>query len=214
MALADLLGMIAPQTNATGFTVSRPDYAAGFVNTPSAAPAMPQAHQPSKLRNFLGALGDALMVGAGGKPLYHERMLQQHQQSALQGFLTNPDQAIAQLMQVDAPSAIDLYKAVHPASETPLELKLLQYLKEHPEDAASLHQVNVDLHPGLGAPFTMPEQGATIEQPGASAVPQVNDQAGYDALAPGAAYHAPGDPVGKVRYKQGGATAGPSRTFR
>jgi hypothetical protein len=113
MALADLLGMVAPQTNDLGFTVSRPGYSAGFVDVPTPAAAQaPHRSFGSKLKDFLGQLGDALYVSAGGRGAPAYQRIQQQQ--ALQGFLTNPDQAIAQLMQVDAPSAIELYTKLHP----------------------------------------------------------------------------------------------------
>jgi hypothetical protein len=83
----------------------------------------------------------------------YERM---QQQQALQGFLTNPDQAIAQLMQVDAPSAISLYKAVHPASETPDTAKLFEYRQKlTPEQRADFDKVMTVLHPGMIAPITL-----------------------------------------------------------
>ena len=163
MALADLLGLsgaIAAPDLTTPAPVNLGQVPAQTVpvniTMPQANLAPPQ-QGPSKLRNFLGAIGDALLVAHGQQPLYRQRMEQQRQQQALQGFLTNPDQAIAQLMQIpgQAANAIDLYKAVHPASETPLEIKLLKHLKEHPEDAAMLHQIDAELHPGMMTPVTI-----------------------------------------------------------
>jgi hypothetical protein len=130
MALADLLGigdgaLIQPPRPAYGgFQFDLPQAPAA-----AAAPQAAQAqapHQPSKLRNFLGAIGDALLVAHGQQPLYRQRMDQQRQQQALQGFLTNPDQAIAQLMQVDAPSAVKLYTELHQKQNEP---ELVQELR-------------------------------------------------------------------------------------
>jgi hypothetical protein len=76
----------APQANALGFPMPAPGTGAQF-NLPVTQQQMGVQPQqgPSKFRNFLGALGDALMVGHGGQPLYHQRMQQQQTQGALQG---------------------------------------------------------------------------------------------------------------------------------
>jgi hypothetical protein len=136
--IADLLTLGLPQGNGSPFSVQTPtalpNYGAQAQQSVNDAQPL-AASQPhtSKLRNFLGALGDALLVGGGGQPLYQQRQLQQQQTAALQGFLTNPDSAISALMQVPGQvgNAIDLYKAVHPASthETPVELQEYEFAK-------------------------------------------------------------------------------------
>jgi hypothetical protein len=145
-------------------------------------PARMAPHGPSKFRNFLGALGDALMVGGGGQPLYRQRMEEQRQQSALQGFLTNPDQAIAQLMQVDAPTGIALYRAVHPPSETPIGIKEYEYAKGNGYKGGYEDFVKLT-HPALMSPVTLGAND-TIEQPSDGALPHVTDQSSYDAVPP------------------------------
>jgi hypothetical protein len=116
--------------NALGFPMPAPGTGAQF-NLPVTQQQMGVQPQqgPSKFRNFLGALGDALMVGHGGQPLYHQRMQQQQTQGALQGFLQDPDAAIAALMQVDAPKAVELYTQLHQRA-APTELQRdYEYLK-------------------------------------------------------------------------------------
>ncbi len=77
------------------------------------------------LKGFLGMLGDALLVAHGVAPMYRQQQQQMQANSALQGFLTNPDQAVAALMRIPGQeaNAIDLYKAVHPSTENPEVVK-------------------------------------------------------------------------------------------
>jgi hypothetical protein len=207
--LALLLGAdaIAPQTNGLGITVARPSYAAGFVNTPSAPPQMPQ-QGPSKFRNFLGALGDALSVANGGEPYYRQRAQEQQVRGALQGFLTNPDEAISALLKVDPASAIALFKAVHPPSEVPDTAKVYEYRQRlTPDEQAAFDKVNQMLHPGMMAPITLGPND-TYDSGGAGA-------------AMGGEITATGPNGEKVRYNpqshawepMGGATGNPSQPF-
>lgn len=220
MALADLLGAL--DGNLLGLP-QRPAYGGYQFDIPQAAPqaqpqmaqAMPAAHTPSKFRNFLGAIGDALLVGGGGQPLYRQRMEEQRQQTALQGFLTNPDQAIAQLMQVDAPSAIKLYQSIHSKQNLPDTAQLYEYRQKlGPAERADFDNVMTKLHPGLLAPISLGPNDTYDAGTGsgstAGALPHVTDQATYDAVPPGAKYTTPD---GHTRQKPGGQTASPSGGF-
>jgi hypothetical protein len=215
--LALLLGAdaIAPQTNGLGITVARPSYAAGFVNTPP-PPQMPQ-QGPSKFRNFLGALGDALSVANGGEPYYRQRAQEQQVRGALQGFLTNPDEAISALLKVDPASAITLFRAVHPANEVPAALKEWEAYNALPDDQKpAFIKFRQALNPQILSPVTLGPNdtydpgtgGASAGAP--AAMPHVTDQATYDAVPPGAQYTTPD---GKIRTK-GGQTVAPSGNFR
>ncbi len=221
MSLADLLGMasggVTPD-NLLGMP-PRPAYGGYQVELPpQAAPqnaqaqAVPQApHQPSKFRNFLGAIGDALLVSKGLPPLYHQRMEEQRQNQALSGFLTNPDQAIAQLMQADPKMGIELWKGMHPASEKTMEQKVYEYEQSLPAEQRPAFEKSIALtHPGLVAPITMGPTDTYDPGTGPSAaLPHVTDQKSYDAVPSGGQFTTAD---GKIRTK-GGATASPSPTF-
>lgn len=77
------------------------------------APAAPAAHAPSKFRNFLGAIGDALLVANGGQPLYQQRRQRQQIGSALSTYLGDP--MLSQVFQADPDTGVALYKMRHPA---------------------------------------------------------------------------------------------------
>jgi hypothetical protein len=121
MSLADLLGL-------TGATAGM-DPTAGTALTPDQINALPYANVPqqgglaqrlphgflgvgSPVRDFLGRLGDAMLAAGGNtsRP-YDKRIHDKEINTALQGYLGNPSGAIANLMQVDAPSAVKLMQA-------------------------------------------------------------------------------------------------------
>lgn len=208
-------GLIAPP---------RPAYSAGFVNLPSAPAAPPQAQAPAQapppdnyhhgLGGFLRRMQDALLAYNGLPAMHYQEMQQQRTQSALQGFLANPDQAITKLMQVDAPTAVELYTKMHPQAAVPAAMQEWEAYSHLPADQqAAFLKFRQALNPQIVSPFTMPEQGGTFEIPGsgAGALPHVSDQAGYDALPDGARYTT-GDGT-KILVKGGATASAPSRTF-
>lgn len=122
MALSDLLGLgstlgapLTPDQLAALPYVNVPQQPPQAQPQPQAPPQVqPQARppgSPSKFRNFLGALGDALLVAHGEQPLYQQRVKDQETQSALRNYLTDPNGAIAALMKVDPGTGINLLAA-------------------------------------------------------------------------------------------------------
>lgn len=223
MALADLLGAMG------GGGMPLPNYSAGINQSfadnralgASQIPPQAAPHGPSGFRSFLGAIGDALLVSQGHEPAYRKAMEQQQQQNALKGFLTNPDDAIRLLMQTDAKSGIELYRAVHPASETPDTAKIYEYRQKlDPAERPDFDKVMASLHPGMFAPVSMGPSD-TIEQPGtgggSSGPPQsaVEYLKSHPALAPhfdekygpGAAAKVMG---GQTAHPSGGFSVNPS----
>lgn len=70
-------------------------------------------------KDILGILGDSILQAHGRQPIYGPLHEKRQLQGALQNFLTDPDSAIQALMKVDAPTAINLYKMVHPTKAEP-----------------------------------------------------------------------------------------------
>lgn len=116
MAMGDLLGLSqVPQL---------PDMTAGIEDAlaRNAQLAQQQARQPSKLRNLLGAIGDAISVGAGGQPLYHMRRQAEADaanKSALgqqiASYLGLDDSGLSSILADDPQAGLALYKLKHPA---------------------------------------------------------------------------------------------------
>lgn len=126
MPLSDLLGLgsalgapLTPDQLAALPYVNLPQQPQQAQPQPQAPPQVqpqPQAQgrpagSPSKFRNFLGALGDALLVAHGEQPLYQQRVKDQETQSALRNYLTDPNGAIAALMKIDPKTGINLLAA-------------------------------------------------------------------------------------------------------
>ncbi len=180
------------------------------------------AQQPKKqggggLRNILGMLGDSIMAAHGGERLYEKRHQEQQLNGALQNFLTDPDGAIAQVMQFDAPTAISLYKMVHPTpKEDPAGYREYQlYHALSPEEQAAYLKFKQAGTPSLMAPLTIPGN-AQIEMPGATGSPNGPPQGAIDHLRanPGLApqfdeKYGPGSAASVL----GGASQPGSRTF-
>lgn len=172
MALADLLGLdSAPQASLGG-----PSLASVAGGLPQAA--MPQEHHGmfsggfgvgSPLRNFIGALADALSVAGGGQPLYQQRLKEQRSRSAVSQYLGNIDPDLAGLLGsgLDAETAVKLYGIRHPSTETPAALKEFEYYKGlQGNDRGSYENFLKLTHPGMFSPVTMGPND-TIEDPSA-----------------------------------------------
>jgi hypothetical protein len=56
--------------------------------------------------NILGILGDALLVGSGGDPVYAHRVKQAREAEALRNYSTDPIRALQQYNEIDAPAAL------------------------------------------------------------------------------------------------------------
>jgi hypothetical protein len=123
------------------------------------------------LRDFLGNLGDALLVANGAKPIYRERQNAKRISQALSSYLGDTDQALAQIFEIDPEAGLALYKLRHPANEVPADIRNYQYYQGLPDEQKHGYENYLRLtHPGFMAPITLPE-GATLETPGAAAAP-------------------------------------------
>lgn len=205
--ITDLLGLGVPGGGVFNIEPQQSPLASylGASNIPT-----PEQPHHSKLRNTLGAIGDAMLVATGHAPIYRQRMEQEQQNQALQGFLQNPDEAIQRLMQIDPRSGIALYSQVHPKSEVPESVKGYNYYNALPDSEKPRFEKYLQLtHPGMMAPVTLGPND-TVETPGSS-LPHVSDQASYDAVPAGAQYTTPD---GHVRVKGGATASTPSPTFR
>jgi hypothetical protein len=181
--------------------------------------AGPRVFGSSGLANFLGRLGDALLVGTGHDPIYAPMLKdreaesrKQHLGTALANYLGDSDSALAEIFRADPEVGIDLYKIQHPASEVPSGLKEFQYYQGlDPTTRAAYEKFLQITHPAMMAPITLgpndtydPGGGATA----ADGLPTVSDQASYDAVPAGGKYK---DPQGNIRTKggqSGGGSAG------
>jgi len=200
MALADLLSLPAPL----------PDYAAQANASIAQAQQQAQSH-PSKLRNFLGALGDAFSVGSGGQPSYRNKIQAAQLASAVGQYLGDPSSALAQIMQINPEAGIDLYKAIHPASEVPAALKEWDAYQKLPADQqAAFIKFRQALDPQIMSPVTIGAYDTVQGLPGADNLPSVSSPDEAMKLAPGTRFRLPDGRIGTV---PGGATASPSRTF-
>jgi hypothetical protein len=201
MALGNLADVFSAPTVAP-----LPDYGAQAAQSVAAA-QQAYASRPHGLGNILGRIGDALLQANGIAPIHQAELDRQQTQTALQGFLQDPNAAIQALMQVNAPEGIKLYTALHPPSETPEGVKEFNYYNSLPPEQKPGFEKFLQLtHPGMMAPLTL-DRDATVQMP--SSIPQVMDQKSYDAVPVGSQYLTPD---GHIRVK-GGATASPSRTF-
>jgi hypothetical protein len=138
MSLASLLGLAnaAPSAATAQPQPLTPDQldALPYVNVPNRQPmqtqstAAPPPQQPahrglfsgglhvgSPLGNLLGTLGDILLVGSGGEPIYQGRLKNQRIGEALNSYLGNTDQMLSQVFHADPSTGVALYKIRHPA---------------------------------------------------------------------------------------------------
>lgn len=192
--------------------VSLPDYTSQLNQAFAQADQAAQQHH-STLRNVLGAIGDALLIGNGVQPLYHQQQQQNQLATDMTNYLGDNNAALADAFRVNPTVAAEMFKYMHPASEVPQSVKEFDYYNGLPTDRQAAFEKFLQLtHPGLMAPVTV-EPGSTVQQPGASSVPVVKTQSDYDALPPGATYQDTRGNYG-VKGGKGGQTAGPSGNFR
>lgn len=101
-------------------------------------PAIPQLQQPMErpqgqggffshglgggIRDFLGILGDALLVQSGHQPMYGPTKQRKRVGQALQSYLGNLDPGLAEIFAADPETGFALYKMAHPAAPQDLEI--------------------------------------------------------------------------------------------
>jgi hypothetical protein len=228
MGLADLLGLAGG--------IPQPDLAADApmsMDVPLVSsmqgvqqPDIPQIQQPRHgllsgsggIRDFLGFLGDALLVSSGHAPIYQTRMRQKKLGSALSQYLGSSDPMLASIFETDPETGLALYKMQHPASEIPQGVKEFQYYNKMQGPERTAFEKFLQLtHPTMGAPVTLGPTD-TIEYPGGSGgggapsdVPTVSSaQEAISKYPPGTIVQSPDGRKFKV---PGGPTAAPSGNF-
>lgn len=108
-----MAGDPAPVDNGPDITVNGPQsqYRTGILSGKSGDKGI---FRPGSLGgNILGALGDAFLVQGGAAPQYAPRLKALREAEALKGFQADPQNAIAQLTQVDPASGLKLYDTVN-----------------------------------------------------------------------------------------------------
>jgi hypothetical protein len=181
------------------------------------------------LGNFLGRIGDALLVANNASPIYAQKLEQQqtearrqHLGAALANYLGNSNSALAALLKEDPQAGIELYKMTHQQADVPGIAKDVNYYRSIGRN--DLADQMLERH-AQGAPlianngdgtFTIVPQalvhgGGQAAPSVVSDVPTVSDQATYDAVPPGGHYK---DPQGNLRTKGGATASTPSPTFR
>lgn len=211
--LDELLGLGAP--GGSVFNIVQSDGSpVPQQQAPQQAPQAPQFQRPHGIRNLLGIIGDALLVSHGQAPAYQNKLNEMQQNTALQGFLTNPDEAVQRLMQVDPRAGIALYSQIHPKSEVPQGVKEYEYYHGLPDEQRAGFEKFLQLtHPGMMAPVTLGENDH-VEQLPTSGPPQsaIEHLKAHPELAPQFDQKYGSGSSSKVL---GGATAStPSPTFR
>ncbi len=105
-----------------------PALAGGMFNPNAAAPGTPvglnpvpplgqeeallvEGFKPTK-RNVLGRLADAMLMANGGKPVYEGRMAERDMKRAMQGFSSDPMEAVRKISTFDPDAAFKLYNMV------------------------------------------------------------------------------------------------------
>lgn len=186
------------------------DYTSGINEALARNAALGQQQQPKKgfgnfLRAFAGNLGDSLT----GNPVYAQLQQQQAEQERMEQWYERKRQD--ELADYEAKKGIDAkYNA--PDYEGSIdEFQQAQKLGYIPEGMGYQDFLKLK-NPGQyvpPSPVNIP-YGATVEGgDGAGNLPQVSDEAGYNALPPGAMYR---DPSGNIR-KKGGPSLGGSGGF-
>jgi hypothetical protein len=80
----------------------------GGSDNPGIFGLLPEHMQHGNLRNVLGALGDAFLVGSGRDRVYEPRMQRQEVANAMAGFETNPAMAASRVAGTAAPGSVDV----------------------------------------------------------------------------------------------------------
>lgn len=196
-------------------------------------PAMPQQQRrenPARkkgVRHFLGVLGDALLTGAGGEPIYGPSVERAEMGEALAGYLGGTDEALAEIMRRDPATGFALLKMKMesaPEAQSPTALQQnIEYLRRlnpgmSDEQLAEVAQYAIAAPRMYGSPemgwqpdpnYPFARGGGSEDTP-AGDIPAVSDEATYAAIPPGAQYR---DPDGNIRTKPGDAGGNASGGF-
>lgn len=93
-------------------------------------PAMP-AKKRGGVRDFLGKLGDALLVANGGEPLYQRKLEEEALGESLAQYLGMNDPALAEILRRDPRTGVELYKLRQPkAAEQTALMQNIEYLRK------------------------------------------------------------------------------------
>lgn len=199
--------------------------------------------QGGTFSNVLGAIGDALLVHSGRQPVYGPAMQRKKMGEALSNYLGQMggvDPALAQVLQQDPGTGLELFKmsrpspandpetirlmraaGIDPASEEGraiIQQKLSGGGQADPNFVRELEALGIDprsdealeLYYGRNSPAGYLLKPRSRDGSSES-LPAVNSQAEYDALPAGTRYR---DSQGNVGVKRGGPTATPSEGFR
>jgi hypothetical protein len=109
---------------------------------------LPQSMQHGTLRNFLGALGDAFLVGSGHQPQYQPRMDRQAMGNAMAGMNINDPSSVAAAVQriaaTGAPGAAELAdKVQQQAEQAALRQQYMQYNQDYREQITGAKDQNI-----------------------------------------------------------------------
>lgn len=192
----------------------------GGIEQALAQNATMRPQQPSRPKlgvgDWIGLLGDAVRGFKGQDPVYGPRMQEQRKQqtrnNALANYLDDPEGAIRALFAAGDPETALAVMKARQGGEPPAFVQEFEYRdrldperRKAYDDYAAARKFNP-----YGAPLVMNQGDRYIPSGGEQdGLPQVSDQATYDAVPPGAQYVTPD---GNIRTK-GGATASPSPTF-
>jgi hypothetical protein len=200
--------------------VSLPDYTSQLNQAFAQADQAAQQHH-STLRNVLGAIGDALLIGNGVQPLYHQQQQQNQLATDMTNYLGDNNAALADAFRVNPTVAAEMFKYMHPATETPAEVKEYQYAKSQGYNGSYMDYLAAKAGPivannGDGTLSLIPRSLIGQPQPsgGASGPPQqaIDYLKSHPDLAPQFDQKYGSGTSAKIL---GGATAStPSLTFR
>lgn len=90
----------------------------GGSDNPGIFGLLPAGVQHGTLRNVLGALGDAFLVGSGRDAEYEPRMQRQEVGNAMAGFQLNPGAAASRVAGTAAPGSADLASKLYDQDQT------------------------------------------------------------------------------------------------
>jgi hypothetical protein len=190
MALADFLGSLVPggipQLPGAGIP-QLPDMAGGIDQALQHNQQLAQQRQaiqrPQRgaggggIRDFLGRLGDALLVANGRSPIYAQRIQQRQEDerrtrvgSALAQLLGGGDASMAALFQDDPDAGLAVYKATHEKDDKPAAFDEFEHYMRLPDEQKPAYEKYLRLkHPGMMAPISLGPND-TLETPGQEAI--------------------------------------------
>lgn len=130
--------------------------AQGGGDNPGLFGLLPQKMQHGTLRNVLGALGDAFLVGSGHDPLYEQRMQRQELGDAMAGFQQNPGTAASRMAATAVPDAAKMAMDMYEQSN---QQKIRQ---QQMQQTADYHQSMTDSRDDASLQRMTPYAGAMV----------------------------------------------------